>query len=93
MSFAFLHAQCASMNSANPSYIFPLILIRGAPMVVVAAETLLLSTASVSISPRNNYLQFSEKHGLQCYGSEQYHGFQINLFYEATPTLRLKPVH
>lgn len=62
-------------------------------MVVVAAETLLLSTASVSISPRNNSLQFSEKYGLQCYGSEQYHSFQINLLYEATPTLRLKPAH
>lgn len=59
-------------------------------MVVMAVETL-LPTASVSISPRNNSLQFSEKHGLQSDSSQQSHGFQINLFHEVTPTPRLKP--
>jgi len=56
----------------------------------MAVETLLFFTTSVSISPQNNSLQFSEKHGLQCYGSEQYHNSQINLLHEVAPTLRLK---
>lgn len=47
-------------------------------------------TTLVSISPQNNSIHFSEKHGLQCHGSEQYHDFEINLFYEVAPAMRLK---
>lgn len=53
----------------------------------MAVETLFATL--VAISPENNLT--SEKHGLQCYGSEQYHDFQIYLFYKVAPTLRLKP--
>lgn len=46
--FAFLQTQSTSMDSTSSSYIFPLFLIRGAPMVVMAVETLLPHCLGVS---------------------------------------------
>lgn len=56
----------------------------------MAMETLFLSTSLVFISPQSNSTIYQKTWAL-VYSSEQYHGFQINLFYEVAPTLRLKP--